>query len=107
MHPNLPDDSLVRELRACDYAIMPSRALCVRHRHDFLYRASLPSRLVYLFTTAHLPIIVLGDSATTAGRFVSGFGLGAVCAYDPHELAETVRRVTRPRHRDLIRSRAP
>ena len=77
LHPNLADEPLVRELRSCDYAIMPSRALSEGHPQDFLYRASLPSRLVYLFTTAHLPVIVLGGTDTAAAQFITGFGLGA------------------------------
>jgi hypothetical protein len=106
LHPNLPHESLVRELRRCDYAIMPSRDLGEGYAHDFLYRASLPSRLVYLFTTAHLPIVVLGSADTTAGRFVTGFGLGAVSPYEPRPFAEAVRRVTSPPERDAIRARA-
>ena len=106
IHPNLADAPLIRELRACDYAIMPSRALCATNPHDHLYRASLPSRLVYLFTTAHLPIIVLGDTATTAGQFVTSFGLGVVAPYDPGVFAEAVRRLTSRTQSEAIRSRA-
>jgi len=106
LHPTIADELLVRELRRCDYAIMPSRALSGDHPHDFLYRASLPSRLVYLLTTAHLPIIVLGDPETTAGQFVTGFGLGAVSSYEPRQFSEAVRRVTSPPECDEIRARA-
>jgi len=106
LHPNLADESLVRELRRCDYAIMPSRALDERHPQDFLYRASLPSRLVYLITTAHLPIVVLGSPDTAAGQFINRFGLGAVCPYRPEGFAEAVTRVTSAPERDAIRARA-
>jgi len=103
LHPNLADETLVRELRRCDYAIMPSRTLSEDHPHDFLYRASLPSRLVYVFTTAHLPVVVLGGADTTAARFVTGFGLGAVSPYEPERVAAAVEKVTTPPERDAIR----
>jgi hypothetical protein len=106
LHPNLADEPLVRELRRCDYAIMPSRVLSEDAPHDFLYRASLPSRLVYLFTTAHLPVVVLGGADTTAAQFIAGFGLGAVSPYEPERFAEAVAMVTTPPERDAIRSRA-
>jgi hypothetical protein len=105
LHPNLAHEPLVRELRRCDYAIMPSRALSEGRAHNFLYRASLPSRLVYLFTTAHLPIVVLGGADTTAAQFIIGFGLGAVAPYEPQQFAEAVRRVTTAPERDAIRGR--
>jgi hypothetical protein len=106
LHPNLPHEQLVNELRQCDYAIMPSRALTEGHPHDFLYRASLPSRLVYLVTTAHLPVIVLGGADTTAAKFITHFGLGAVSPYDPESFSEAVRRVTTDPERDAIRTSA-
>jgi hypothetical protein len=106
LHPNLTDEPLVEELRRCDYAIMPSRELSEGAQDDFLYRASLPSRLVYLFTTARLPMIVLGGADTTAAQFTAGFGLGAVSPYEPERFVEAVRRVTTPPERDAIRSRA-
>jgi len=106
LHPNLADEELIPELRKCDYAIMPSRTLSESDEHDFLYRASLPSRLVYLFTTAHLPVVVLGGADTTAAKFVTGFGLGAVSPYEPKRFAAAVEQVTAPPERDAIRGRA-
>ena len=106
LHPNLAHESLVPKLRRCDYAIMPSRVLSEGYAHDFLYRASLPSRLVYLLTTAHLPVVVLGGPDTTAAQFITGFGLGALSSYDPEPFAEAVRRVTSAPERDAIRTRA-
>jgi hypothetical protein len=106
LHPNLAHESLVPKLRRCDYAIMPSHVLSEGYAHDFLYRASLPSRLVYLLTTAHLPVVVLGGPDTTAAQFITGFGLGALSSYDPEPFAEAVRRVTSAPERDAIRTRA-
>jgi hypothetical protein len=106
LHPNLADEELVRVLRRCDYAIMPSRELSKDDPHDFLHRASLPSRLVYLFTVAHLPLVVLGGADATAAQFVSRFGLGATCSYEPERFVEAVRNVTSAPLRDAIRARA-
>lgn len=106
LHPNLAHEPLVRELRRCDYAIMPSRVLSEGHAHDFLYRASLPSRLVFLFTTAHLPVVVLGGEDTTAAQFVTGFGLGAVSPYDAARFGAAARRIASAPERDEIRARA-
>ena len=106
LHPNLAHEPLVRELRRCDYAIMPSRELGEDHPHDFLYRASLPSRLVYMFTTAHLPVLVLGGADTTAAQFITGFRLGAVSPYEPERVVAAVEKVTTPPERDAIRARA-
>jgi hypothetical protein len=106
LHPNLAHEPLVRQLRGFDYAIMPSSVLTEGSAHDFLYRASLPSRLIFLFTTAHLPVVVLGGADTTAARFITGFGLGALSPYDAGPFAEAVRRVTSAPERDAIRARA-
>ncbi|MCE3267239.1 MAG: hypothetical protein K0S15_1948 [Solirubrobacterales bacterium] len=106
LHGNLADDPLVEALRGYDYAVMPSRALSRDHEHDWLYRASLPSRLIYVMTSALLPQIVLGDPETTAARFVTAFGLGTVSPYQPEQFAEAVRRVTAPPERAAIRGRA-
>ena len=106
LHANLTDEPLVRELRHCDYSIMPSREPSEEDPQNFLYRASLPSRLIYVFTTAHLPVIVLGGADTTAGQFITRLGLGRVSPYEPEQFARAVRSVTTPPERDAIRARA-
>jgi hypothetical protein len=68
---NVAEDPFVRELRRFDYAIMPSGTLNGTLEHDWLFRASLPSRLIYMLTTAHLPVVVLGDLETAAAQFVT------------------------------------
>jgi len=64
LRENVAEDPFVRELRRFDYAIMPSGTLNGTLEHDWLFRASLPSRLIYTLTTAHLPVVVLGDPET-------------------------------------------
>lgn len=106
LHPHLADEPLVRELRARHFGIMPSRALDPSHQHDALYRASLPSRLIYMMTTAHLPLVVLGDPDTPAGRFVERFELGATSPYEAEAFSAAVAEVTAPPARRAIGRRA-
>jgi hypothetical protein len=78
---NVPEDQFVRELRQFDYTILPSGILNGNLEHDWLFRASLPSRLIYTLTTAHLPVVVLGDPETAAAQFVNKLGLGVTSPY--------------------------
>jgi hypothetical protein len=106
LHRNLADEPLVERLRGFDYGIMPSGRLGEDPELDWLFRASLPSRLVYMLTTAHLPLVVLGDPETAAGEFVARLGLGVTCPYEPAAFAEAVKQVTDPVLRSTIRDRA-
>jgi hypothetical protein len=105
LHPSLNDEQLVPELRRFDYAIMPSGNL-EGGTHDWLFRASLPSRVIYLFATANLPIIVLGSPETEAARFVTGAELGGCSPYEAEEFRRLVQRVTEPDRSTRIRERA-
>lgn len=106
LHPNLPDAELVPRLRTFDYGILPSGMLTGDSEHDWLFRASLPSRLIYMSCTAHLPILVLGDPDTTAGRFVAKLGLGTTCPYESHAFSMAVGRITDQKPCREIRERA-
>lgn len=106
LHPNLSDERLVPELRGFDYGIMPSGQLNEDPQQDWLFRGSLPSRLVYMLTSAHLPLVVLGDADTAAGDFVRRLGLGVVCPYEPREFMDAVRRVTIQPAQQAIRDQA-
>jgi hypothetical protein len=104
LHPNLTDEPLVAELRRFDYAIMPSGTLNGGLEHDWLFRASLPSRLIYLLTTAHLPLLVLGDPETAAGRFVTRLGLGTTAAYEAEAFRRAVEELTGSSRARVIRA---
>jgi hypothetical protein len=106
LHPNLTDEPLVQALRQCDYGIMPSGTLDGNLEHDWLFRASLPSRLIYLLTAAHLPLIVLGDPETAAGQFVTRLGLGTTIPYEAERLSAAVAEVTAPERQRQIRAAA-
>jgi hypothetical protein len=92
----VPEKELIDELRKADYAVVPSGMLDEADTHNWLAKTSLPSRIVYLMTTANLPILVLGHPDTAAARFVTELEIGAVCSYDPNEFATSVRAITDP-----------
>lgn len=106
LHPLVPDEALVAELRRADYAIMPSGTLNGGLEHDWLFRASLPSRLIYLLTAAHLPLLVLGDPETAAGRFVTRLRLGTAVPYEPEAFRQAVGELTEPSRAATIRANA-
>jgi hypothetical protein len=92
----VPEEQLVTELRKADYAVVPGGMLDEADTHNWLAKTSLPSRIVYLMTTANLPILVLGHPDTAAARFVMELQIGAVCSYDPEEFAMSVEAITDP-----------
>lgn len=107
LHSHLTDEPLVEALRKFDYAIMPSGPLDgTDASHDWLFRASLPSRLIYLLTTSNLPIIVLGHPETAAAKFVVQFGLGACTAYEGTKFRSAVETITSAKISDKIRRTA-
>lgn len=67
---------------------------------------SLPSRMVTLMATAHLPMLVVGSPDTCAARFVERFDLGAVVPYDSAAIKDAVARLMAPATQNAIRSRA-
>ena len=106
LHENLADGPLIRELRRFDYGIVPSGHLNGTLEHDWLFRASLPSRVIYMMTTAHLPLVVLGDPETAAGNFVDKLGLGVSVPYQAEAFREAVCRLTEPSRAKSIRRKA-
>jgi hypothetical protein len=106
LHGIVAEDELVRALRQFDYAILPSGKMSGMIEHDWLFRASLPSRLIYLLTTAHLPIVVLGDPETAAGQFVARLQLGVVAPYSTDKFRAAVSKVTNLETAARIRRKA-
>jgi hypothetical protein len=92
----VPEEQLISELRKTDYAVVPSGMLDEADTHNWLAKTSLPSRIVYLMTTANLPILVLGHPDAAAARFVTDLEIGTVCSYDPKEFARSVQAITDP-----------
>ena len=106
LHGVVAEDDLVRALRQFDYAILPSGNMSGMIEHDWLFRASLPSRLIYMLTTAHLPIVVLGDPETAAGEFVARLELGVASPYRTSEFRAAVSEVTNLETATRIRRKA-
>jgi hypothetical protein len=106
LHGIVPEDRLVQALRQFDYTILPSGNLTGTLGHDWLFRASLPSRLIYLMTTAHLPVVVLGAPETAAGRFVTQLELGVVSPYRSDEFRAAISDVTNAKTVERIRRKA-
>jgi len=56
---------------------------------------SLPSRMVYMMSTSHIPVIVLGSRDTAASHFVEQFGIGVTSGYDRASFRDAVEYITR------------
>lgn len=105
-HDPLPDDDLVKMLRETWFAVLPSGPLDDTDDRRFLSQLSLPSRLVYLLATSHIPILVLGSSQTAAARFVRHFEVGLVADYDRDSFVDRVNYILRPDVNLAMRHRA-
>jgi hypothetical protein len=106
LHCHVPEPELIQSGRSADFAVIPAGTLEGSDTHDWLARASLPSRIVYLMATANVPMIVMGHAETAAARFVTDLGLGDVCDYSADTFKDAVNRVTDPSTSSLIRMRA-
>ena len=106
LRSHLPEHSLIELARTADYAVIPAGTLDGTDTHEWLARASLPSRIVYLMAAANLPLIVMGNPQTAAAQFVTKLGLGAVCDYSAESFQKTVREVTDGTASARIRARA-
>jgi hypothetical protein len=92
----VPEEELIGELRKADYAVVPTGILDETDTHNWLAKTSLPSRIVYMMSTADLPILVLGHPDTAAARFVTELKIGTACSYDSGEFQRAVEAITDP-----------
>ena len=106
LRSHLPEPELINLARAADFAVIPAGTLDDSDTHDWLARASLPSRIVYLMATANVPLIVMGHPQTAAAQFVSDLGLGTICSYTAGSFQAAVKQVTDPTISLKIRERA-
>lgn len=102
----LPDPELVARLRRSWFAVVPTGTLDEQDDRRFLSQLSLPSRIIYLMATSHLPILVLGSRQTAAARFVERAGVGVACDYRQGEFRRTVAEITDPEVNLKFRRRA-
>ena len=66
LRSHLPEPSLIDLARSADFAVIPAGTLDGSDTHEWLARASLPSRIIYLMATANIPMIVMGHPQTAA-----------------------------------------
>jgi hypothetical protein len=92
----MEDEELVRMLRSMWFAVLPSGTLDQLEDRRWMAEFSLPSRLVYLMSTSHIPVIVLGSRETAASHFVEQFGIGVTSSYDRASFKNAVDHITRP-----------
>jgi FkbM family methyltransferase len=95
-HAPLPEPELVEVLRHRAFAILPSGTLDDRDANSNLGRLSLPSRVPFIAACAATPIIVLGNSKTSAGAFVEHFAVGTTADYNRRSLHAAVAKVSEP-----------
>jgi hypothetical protein len=90
------------------YAIVPSDPLDGKSPPAVraLAELSLPSRMVTMMATAHLPMLVLGSPQTCAAGFVRRFSLGSVAPYEAGAVRAALDTLSTPQSQSSIRSRA-
>lgn len=104
--PALGDDELVEVLRQAAFVVVPSGTLDDTDDRRYLAQLSFPSRIPYVFATSQAPVLVLGNEATAAARFVTGTGIGTSAPYDRRAFQDAVGRMTRPDVNLAMRRRA-
>lgn len=95
-HARMEDEELVRMLRSMWFAVLPSGTLDQFEDRRWMAEFSLPSRLVYMMSTSHIPVIVLGSRETAASHFVERFGIGVTSSYDRASFKNAVDHITQP-----------
>lgn len=106
LHDSLWGQALVDELRKRPFALMPSGQLTGEGSRESIARLSLPSRIPFVVSTAHLPVIALGSPETAAAKFVQRFELGVSIDYDGVALRQAVQTLLQPQQQQEIRQRA-
>jgi hypothetical protein len=89
----LPDAELVERLREFAFAVVPSGRMDAGDDKLSFAAMSFPSRMVYLFTQAGLPVLLVGNAASAAGRFLEATGTGVVVGYDEGEFVAGAERL--------------
>lgn len=104
----IAEDDLPRVLGEYAFAVVPTDTLdglsplAVRA----IAELSLPSRMVTMMATSHLPMLVVGSPATCAGGFVERFDLGAIAPYDRAAVLASIEALTTPDRQADVRARA-
>jgi hypothetical protein len=90
------EEELITQLRNHPYAIVPSGTLDEGDDRQEIGLLSLPSRIPFIMTASHTPIIVLGSQKTAAARFVERFQVGVVSDYNSEGFRQAIDYVCSP-----------
>jgi hypothetical protein len=95
-------------LKRYPFAVVPSDPLDGKSPAAVraIAQLSLPSRMVTLMATSHLPMLVLGSPKTCAAGFVNRFNLGAVVPYERDAVLGAIKSLMSPSVQMEIRARA-
>jgi hypothetical protein len=90
------------------YAVVPTDPLDGRSPAavEAIARFSLPSRIPTLVTTSQLPVLVIGNPATSAAAFVERFQIGRISPYDSQAVRSAVEWLLDPGIQQQIRERS-
>lgn len=95
----VPEPELAQHIAAHPFVIVLSGILDGTEGNEWLSRLSLPSRICFILTQTHTPILVLGSPDTCASRFVTSLGIGMNAAYDSGSVRRRIRSLTQPNSR--------
>ncbi|HEX4478575.1 MAG TPA: hypothetical protein VH142_26015 [Polyangiaceae bacterium] len=104
----IAEADLPRVLSKYPFAIVPSDPLDGSSPAPVraIAELSLPSRMVTLMTTAHLPMLVVGSPGTCAAGFVNRFRLGTVVPYQRDAVFAAIDSLLDPATQTTIRAEA-
>ncbi len=104
----LPDAELIERLRAFHFAVVPSGRMDADDDKLSFAAMSFPSRLVYLFTQVGLPVLLVGNGVSAAGRFIKATSTGLVVGYDQGEFTVAAERLVGAgdEYREAVRAAA-
>ena len=104
----IAEDDLPKVLGEYSFAVVPTDTLDGRSPLSVqaIAELSLPSRMVTMMATSHLPMLVVGSPATCAAGFVERFDLGAVAPYDRAAVLAAIEALTTPDRQADIRARS-
>ncbi len=89
----LPDSELRERLADFAFAVVPSGRMDAGDDKRSFAALSFPSRMIYLFTQAGLPVLLVGNPESAAGKFLVETGSGLVCGYDREEFVAAAERL--------------
>jgi FkbM family methyltransferase len=106
IHDALPESELSQIISRYSFAVLPSGTLGSTDSNKSIAALSLPSRVSFLLASSQIPIIVLGNQETAAGRFVRRFHVGFVVDYSANSFKKAVDQICIQSTQEKMRSNA-